>query len=96
MSGRHPDKLQVANLEPSKRCSRMPLIGLVRLRRALEGVIPSFDPIHAIDLIARRWATRKRRQAGNGLATCYRAKAGVIPARGAYRKGATRTAQEDF
>lgn len=45
MPGRHPGRFQVANLEPSKRCSRMPLIGLVRLRRALEGAIPSFDPI---------------------------------------------------
>ena len=45
MPGRHPGRFQVANLEPSKRCSRMPLIGLVRLRRALEGVTPSFDPI---------------------------------------------------
>ena len=44
-SGRHPDRFQVANLEPSKRCSRMPLVGLVRLRRALGGAIPSFDPI---------------------------------------------------
>lgn len=43
--GRHPGRFQVANLEPSKRCSRMPLVGLVRLRRALEGVTPSFDPI---------------------------------------------------
>jgi hypothetical protein len=41
----NPGRFQVANLEPSKRCSRMPLIGLVRLRRALEGAIPSFDPI---------------------------------------------------
>lgn len=44
-SGRHPDRFQVASLEPSKRCSRMPLIGLVRLQWALEGVTPSFDPI---------------------------------------------------
>lgn len=48
MSGRHPDRFQDANLESSKRCSRMPLIGLVRLRRALEGVIPSFDPIQPV------------------------------------------------
>lgn len=45
MPGRHPDRHQVANLMPSKRCSRMPLIGLVRLRWALKGVIPFFDPI---------------------------------------------------
>lgn len=45
MSGRHPDRFQVANLESSKRCSRMPLVGLVRLRWALEGATPSFDPI---------------------------------------------------
>lgn len=43
--GRHPGRLQVANLESSKRCSCMPVIRLVRLRRALGGVIPSFDPI---------------------------------------------------
>jgi len=40
-----PTGIRVANPELSKRCSRMPLIGLVRLRRALEGVTPSFDPI---------------------------------------------------
>lgn len=44
-SGRHPDRFQPASLESSKRCSRMPLVGLVRLRWALEGAIPSFDPI---------------------------------------------------
>lgn len=76
-SGRHPGRLQAASLEPSKRCSRMPLIGLVRLRRAQGGVIPPFDPIHAIEAIAGRWATRKRRQAGNGLTTCYRVKVGM-------------------
>lgn len=70
----------------------MPLIGLVRLRWALEGVIPFFDPIQLASGRQGRWATRKRRQAGNGLVTCYRVKAGVSPARGAYRKGATRTA----
>jgi hypothetical protein len=47
-SGRHPDRYQVANLIPSKRCSRVPLIGLARLRRALEGVTPSFDPIQLV------------------------------------------------
>jgi hypothetical protein len=90
--GRHPGRFQVANLVPSKRCSRMPLIGLVRLRRALEGAIPSFDPIRVGFVPAGCWATRKRRQAGNGLMTCYLAKAGARPARGTYRKGATRTA----
>lgn len=90
--GRHPGRFQVANLEPSKRCSCMPLIGLVRLRRALEGAIPSFDPIRSAFLPTRGWATRKRRQAGNGLMTCYLVKAGARPARGTYRKGVTRTA----
>jgi hypothetical protein len=90
--GRHPGRFQVANLEPSKRCSRMPLIGLVRLRRALEGATPSFDPIQVGFVPAGRWATRKRRQAGNGLMTCYLVKAGARPARGTYRKGVTRTA----
>jgi len=46
--GRHPGRFRVANLEPSKRCSRMPLIGLVRLRWALEGATPSFDPIQPV------------------------------------------------
>lgn len=78
MPGRHPGRLQVAILEPSKRCSRMPIIGLVRLRRALEGATPSFDPIPAGTQPAGRWATRKRRQAGNGLTTCYRVKAGAV------------------
>lgn len=35
--------------------SRVPLIGLARLQRALEGLPPSFDPIQK-----RSWATRKR------------------------------------
>lgn len=52
MPGRHPGRFQVANLEPSKCCSRMPLIGLVRLRRALEGATPSFDPIRATGAVA--------------------------------------------
>lgn len=50
--GRHPGRLQVANLKPSKRCSCMPLIGLVRLRWALEGAIPFFDPISATGAVA--------------------------------------------
>lgn len=59
--GRHPGRFQVANLEPSKRCSRMPLIGLVRLRWALEGAIPSFDPIQ---LASRRQEVGRH---GNGI-----------------------------
>lgn len=47
-SGRHLDRFRAASLEPSKRCSRVPLIGLARLRRALEGATPSFDPIQSV------------------------------------------------
>lgn len=46
MPGRHPGRYLVASQVSSKRCSRMPLIGLVRLRWALEGETPSFDPIY--------------------------------------------------
>jgi hypothetical protein len=45
MPGRHPGRFQIASLELSKHCSCMPLVGLVRLRRAQEGEIPFFDPI---------------------------------------------------
>jgi len=66
----------------SKRCSRMPLIGLVRLRWALWGENPRFDPIG----YGRCWATRKRRQAGNGLVTCYSVKVGKVRPRGRIEK----------
>jgi hypothetical protein len=43
----HLGRYLVASQVSSKRCSRMPLIGLVRLRWALEGETPSFDPIYS-------------------------------------------------
>jgi hypothetical protein len=72
----------------------MPLIGLVRLRWALAGEIPAFDPIYPELKTGRGWATRKRRQAGNGLTTCHRVKVGkqsdfggVSQERNRYRTG---------
>lgn len=41
-----PGRFQIASLESSKRCSCMPLVGLVRLRWELEGETPFIDPIH--------------------------------------------------
>lgn len=61
--------------------SRTPLIGLIRLRRALGGETPLFDPIHWERSIRcqseRGWATRKRHTAGNGRVTCHRVKVGT-------------------
>jgi hypothetical protein len=69
----------------------MPLIGLVRLRWALGGATPPFDPIARPDRlqsddqlttgnrVLRSWATMKRHQAGNGLVTWLHVKVGQVP-----------------
>jgi len=71
----HLGRYLVASQVSSKRCSCMPLIRLVRLRWALEGETPSFDPIYPTEWQGR-WATRKRHRAGNGMMTCYLVKVG--------------------
>ena len=76
----------------------MPLIGLVRLRWALGGATPPFDPITRPgrlrrddqsttgNRVLRSWATMKRHQAGNGLVTWLHVKVG----RKSHRRGVSK------
>jgi hypothetical protein len=64
----------------------------IPLRAPISDVIKSLPPLSVKDgesiatpagfEPAGRWATRKRRQAGNGLMTCYRVKVGEVRLRG--------------